>query len=163
MIERFDIRGPFSAGILVFAEDDLAVWTLVFHVLQAVHTEGETEAGPEHGEAEDQTEAPGHHAGLAAGPRRDLALAARADQANRLGSQLWHLNLHNSDDGLDIGVDKSSGLSSLDGVLIGRRKVRTGDICFILLLAFWPSPLSCHICVFDVDLLTVFKCKSRDI
>jgi len=133
----------------------------MFHVLQTVHTEGETEAGPEHGEAEDQAEAPGHHAGLAAGPRRDLALTARADQAGWLRTKLGHLNLHNSDDGVDrmsssnsMWVDKSSGLSMFDGVFIGWREVWTGDICFILLLTFWSSPLSRHISLDDFDLLT---------
>ena len=65
----------------------------MFDVLQTVHTEGETEAGPEHGEAEDQAETPGHHAGLAGGPRGDLHLTARAHQAGGVGTELGHWNL----------------------------------------------------------------------
>ena len=65
----------------------------MFDVLETVHTEGETEAGPEHGEAEDETEAPGHHAGLAAGPGGDLHLTAGAHQAGRAWTKLRHWNL----------------------------------------------------------------------
>ena len=65
----------------------------MFDVLETVHTEGDTEAGPEHGEAEDQTEAPGHHAGLGAGPSGDLHLAAGTYQPGRVRTKLGHLNL----------------------------------------------------------------------
>ena len=66
----------------------------MFDVLETVHTEGDTEAWPEHGEAEDQTEAPGHHAGLAAGPGGDLHLTAGTHQAGRVGTKLRHWNLN---------------------------------------------------------------------
>jgi len=65
----------------------------VFDVLETVHTEGDTEAGPEHGEAEDQTEAPGHHAGLSAGPGGDVHLTAGTHQPGRARTELGHLNL----------------------------------------------------------------------
>jgi len=75
--------------------------------------------------------------------------------------------LHNLDNGLDrmstsSGVNKSSSWSILDGVFIGWRKVRTGDICFIFLVTSSLSPLPGHICV-EVDLLTVFKCRVDEI
>ena len=91
--QRFDIRGFFLACFVVSAQDDLAVGTFVFDVLETVHTEGDTEAGPEHGEAEDQTEAPGHHAGLGGGAGGDLHLTTRTHQAGRLGTKLGHWNL----------------------------------------------------------------------
>ena len=71
---------------MVSAQRDLAVWTLVLHALQTVHAEGEAEAGPEHGEAEDEAEAPGHHAGLAAGAGCDLHLTARTLQPGGAGA-----------------------------------------------------------------------------
>ena len=58
----------------------------MFDVLETVHTEGDTEAWPEHGEAEDQAEAPGHHAGLAAGAGGDLHLTARTLQPGGAGA-----------------------------------------------------------------------------
>jgi len=67
----------------------------VLDVLETVHTEGDTEAGPEHGEAEDETEAPGHHAGLGAGPGGDVHLAAGTHQSGRVWTKLGHLNLKN--------------------------------------------------------------------
>ena len=58
----------------------------MLHALQTVHAEGEAEAGPEHGEAEDEAEAPGHHAGLAAGAGCDLHLTARTLQPGGAGA-----------------------------------------------------------------------------
>jgi len=55
-------------------------------------------------------------------------------------------------------VNKSPNWSILDGVLIGWRQVRAGDIRLIFLVTSSFSPLSGHVCV-DVDLLTVFKCR----
>ena len=69
-------------------------------------------------------------------------------------------NLDNLDNGLDwkspssSGVHKTANGSILEGVLIGWRQVRTGDICFIFLVTSSLSPLSGHVCL-DVDLLRV--------
>ena len=54
---------------LVATKGRLTIGTSVFHILQAVHTEGNTEAGPEHGEAENTGDCPCHHTWLAGGGR----------------------------------------------------------------------------------------------
>ena len=58
----------------------------MLHLLQAIHTEGHTEARPQHGEAQHQAQAPGHQARLAAGAGRDLHLTAGALQPGWVGA-----------------------------------------------------------------------------
>jgi len=103
---------------VVPAQGDLAVRTLVLHILQTVQTEREAETRPEHGEAEDDAEGAGHGAGLAAGGGRDVHLAAGTLEPSGAGTQLWHGNLHHLHYRLHSWLYKSSSVSSLDGVLV---------------------------------------------
>ena len=43
---------------LIASKGGITIWAAVLHILEAVDTEGDAEAGPEHGEAEDEAEAP---------------------------------------------------------------------------------------------------------
>ena len=56
-----------SAALLVFADHDVAAWAVVLDCLEAVHEEGEAEAGPEAGEAERGGDCPGEEAGPGGG------------------------------------------------------------------------------------------------
>ena len=114
----------FLARAVVPSQGDLAVGTLVLHVLQTVHTEGQAEAGPEHGEADDQAEGPGHGAGLSSGGGGYVHLAAGALDPGWLGAELWHGDL----DHLNYRLDWDSWLhkpssSRLESVLVGRGQV----------------------------------------
>jgi len=74
---------------LVFADDVFTIGTTVLHILETVHTEWETEAGPQHGEAEDGRQAPGHQAGPATGAGGYIGLTIGTNCLHRVWAKVW--------------------------------------------------------------------------
>ena len=79
------------------ADGDLAGGAAVLHVLEAVHAEGHAEAGPQHREAEDGRDGPGHHAGLGADGGGDAGLAGRTGRLHRAGAEVRRLDVDDPD------------------------------------------------------------------
>ena len=63
-------------------QNQFTVWAAVFDIEHAVHEQGQAEAGPEHGEAEDGAHPPGHHAGGGRGHCDNTCMTSWA----------WHLH-----------------------------------------------------------------------
>ena len=79
---------------LVPSQDSFTAWTLVFYILETGDTEGGTEAWPQHGEAEDGTQPPGHHTGRGGGLCGDTHLTILTNHANSMTPQVWSWHLH---------------------------------------------------------------------
>jgi len=82
------------SATVVPAQHHLAAGALVLHLLQAVHAEGDAEAGPQHGQAEDGAHPPCQHAGGGGGLCRDALLAAGTDHPDSLAPQIYGWQLH---------------------------------------------------------------------
>jgi len=91
----------FLASLLVSAHHQFTSWTEMLHVLETVHHEGDTEAGPEPGEAEGGAQEPGHEPRLARGRGRDGGLAVGTLDVGRVRTKFRNWNLNNLDNSFD--------------------------------------------------------------
>ncbi len=110
-----------SSHLLVFADHDVAAGAEVLHCLQAVHKEGQTEAGPEPRDAEDRREGHRQQAGLGGGPRGDGGLAARALDVGWLWPELRDRDPDHPDHGARVR-EQGAALAG-HGVLVGGGQV----------------------------------------
>ena len=73
----------------------------VFYIEHTIHDQGQAEAGPQHGEAEDGTQPPRHDAGRGGCLCGDTVLATWTHHAHRVATQVYGWYLHYLDHCLD--------------------------------------------------------------
>ena len=93
----------------------------MLHCLQAVHKEGQTEAGPEPRDAEDRREGHRQQAGLGGGPCCDRGLTARALDLGWPRPELGDRHPDHPDHGAGVGGEGAALAGH--GLLVGGGQV----------------------------------------